>query len=264
VTGSSRPVTGPPSPGGRSVARRWRLVRARGEVPRRRVIGRPRRRASRGVLLGLLGAVVVAGTAWALLGTSLLGVRHVEISGVEVATQEAVRDAAAVTLGTSLLRLDTRAIAARVEALPPVAHADVRRSFPHTLVITVTERTPAAVVPAADGGYAVLAADGVVYHHVAEPLPGIPVVRLETPGPGDPATLAALRVVAALTPELRAVLAELRAPTPTGITLALVDGRTIVWGDAEASDRKAAVATVLLAEDATTIDVSVPDIATVR
>jgi len=254
VTGS-----GHPSPGGRSRGRRWRLVRARGEVPRRRVAGR--RRTLRWMLLGLLGTLLVGGAAWALLGTSLVGVRHVEISGVEITTREAVHDAAAVTLGTSLLRLDT--IAARVGALPPVAHVDVRRSFPHTLVITVTERTPAAVVPAPDG-YAVLAADGVVYHHVATPPDGVPVVQLEAPGPTDPATLAALRVVAALTPELRAVLAEIRAPAPTRISLALVDGRTIVWGDAEASDRKAAVATVLLAEDATTIDVSVPDIATVR
>ena len=253
--------SGHPSPGGRTRGRRWRLVRARGEVPRRRVAGR--RRTPRWVLLALLGALLVGGAAWALLGTSLVGVRHIEVSGVEITTREAVHDAAAVTLGTSLLRLDTDAIAARVGALPPVAHVDVRRSFPHTLVITVTERTPAAVVPAPDG-YAVLAADGVVYHHVAVPPAGVPVVQLAAPGPTDPATLAALRVVAALTPELRAVLAEIRAPAPTSISLALVDGRTIVWGDAEASDRKAAVATVLLAEDATTIDVSVPDIATVR
>jgi cell division protein FtsQ len=264
VTGSRRPVaaSGPASPGGRSGRRRWRLVRARGEVPRRRVVGRPRR-THRRVLFGLLGAGLLAAVVWALLGTSLVGVREVEVNGVAVTTPQAVRDAAAVRLGTSLLRLDTGAIAARVGALPPVAHVDVRRSFPHTLVITVTERTPAAVVPAADG-YAVLAADGVVYQHVTAPPAGVPVVRLETPGPTDPATRAALRVVAALTPELRAALAEIRAPTPYGISLALLDGRTIVWGDAEASDRKAAVATVLLAEDATTIDVSVPDIATVR
>jgi cell division protein FtsQ len=250
---------GHPSPRGRG--RRWRLVRGRGEVPRRRVAGR--RRAIRWVTLGLLAALLAGGAAWALLGTSLLGVRHVEVSGVEITTEAAVRDAAAVTLGTSLLRVDTKAIAARVGALPPVAHVDVRRSFPHTLVITVTERTPAAVVPAADG-YAVLAADGVVYHHLAVPPDGIPIVQLAAPGPTDPATLAALRVVAALTPQLRAVLAEIHAPSPTRISLALVDGRTIVWGDADSSDRKAAVATVLLAEDATTIDVSVPDIATVR
>jgi cell division protein FtsQ len=200
--------------------------------------------------------------AWVLLGTSLLGVRSVEVTGTQVTTTDAVRAAAAVAVGTPLLRLDTDAIAQRVLALPPVAQVDVRRSLPHTLTITVTERTPAAVVPE-PGGFAVLAADGVVFNHVTTPPAGVFVVRLDAPGPVDPATLAALRVAAALTPQLAAVLAEIVAPTPTRISLTLVDGRTVVWGDAESSDRKAAVATTLLDRAADEIDVSVPDIATV-
>jgi cell division protein FtsQ len=200
--------------------------------------------------------------AWVLLGTSLLGVRSVEVTGTQVTTTDAVRAAAAVAVGTPLLRLDTDAIAQRVLALPPVAQVDVRRSLPHTLTITVTERTPAAVVPE-PGGFAVLAADGVVFNHVTTPPAGVFVVRLDAPGPADPATLGALRVAAALTPQLAAVLAEIIAPAPTRISLTLVDGRTVVWGDAESSERKAAVATTLLDQAPNEIDVSVPDIATV-
>src|SRR5690606_6620557 len=144
-------------------------------------------------ILSVLGAGLTAGALWVLLGTSVLGVRSVEVTGTQVTTAEAVRAAAAVAVGTPMLRLDTDAIAERVRALPPVAHVDVRRSLPHTLVITVTERTPAAVVPEPDG-FAVLAADGVVYHHAATPPGGVPVIRLAAPGPEDPATLAALRV----------------------------------------------------------------------
>lgn len=250
--------------GGVSTERRWRLVRGRGDGSRRRParLGRSRRWRLRPLLLSFLGAALAVAVAWALFGTSLLGVREIEVEGTDVTTVEAVRDAAGVMLGTPMLRLDTGAIAERIRALPPVAQVDIRRSFPYTLVITVTERSPAAVVPDA-GGYAVLAADGVIFNHVTDPPAGAPVVRLDAPGPADPATLAALRVVAALTPELHAVLAEVRAPAPTRISLALVDGRTIVWGDAESSDRKAATATALLSEAPNTIDVSVPDIATV-
>jgi len=215
------------------------------------------------VVFSLLGAALAVAVAWVLFGTSVLGVRQIEVSGTQVATPEAVQAAAAVLLGTPMLRLDTDAIAERIRALPPVADVDVRRSLPHTLVLTVTERTPAAVVPDASG-YAVLAADGVVFHHVAAPPAGVPVIRLDAPGPSDRATLAALRVVAALTPELRAVLAEVLAPAPTRISLTLVDGRTVVWGDAESSDQKAAVATILLDRAANEIDVSVPDIPTVN
>jgi cell division protein FtsQ len=260
VGGARGVATGPSRPG-----RRWRLVRARGEAaPRRsRRLARPRRRRLRAVLLSLLGAALAVAAAWVLFGTSVLGVRSVEVTGTQVTTPEAVLAAAAITVGTPMLRLDTGAIADRVRALPPVAEVDVRRSLPNTVVITVTERTPAALVPDA-GGYGVLSADGVLFHRVSAPLAGVPVVRLDTPGPADPATLAVLRVVAALTPELRGVLAEILAPAPTRISLTLVDGRTVVWGDAESSDRKAAVATTLLGEAASEIDVSVPDIATVN
>lgn len=198
-----------------------------------------------------------------LFGTSVVGVRSVEIVGTQVTTVEAVHAAAAVTIGTPMLRLDTGAIAERVRTLPPVAHVDVRRSLPHTLVITVTERTPAAVVPEPEG-FAVLAADGVVYHHVATPPGEVPVIRLAAPGPEDAATLAALRVAAALTPQLTGVLAEIVAPTPTRISLALVDGRTVVWGDAEYSAEKATVATSLLDQAANEIDVSAYPYATVK
>jgi cell division protein FtsQ len=88
------------------------------------------------------------------------------------------------------------------------------------------------------------------------------VLRLATPGSADPSTMAALRVVAALTPQLRALLQELSAETPTRIVLQLSDGRAIRWGDAERSDIKATVATALLDRTARIIDVSVPDVAT--
>jgi cell division protein FtsQ len=88
------------------------------------------------------------------------------------------------------------------------------------------------------------------------------LLRLAAPGPDDPATTAALRVLASLTPALRDGLAEVDAPSPTRIRLQLADGRVVVWGDADRSAAKATVATALLATDATTIDVSVPDVAT--
>jgi cell division protein FtsQ len=207
-------------------------------------------------------ALLAGGAAWLLYGTSLLGVREIVVDGARIAAPEDVRAAAGVTDGTPLLRLDLGEIADRVRALPPVADVTVRRSFPDTLVITVTERTPAAVVPQ-PGGFAVLAADGVVFHQVADAPAGVPVVRVQAPGPGDPATMAALRVLPALTPQLRQVLAEVVAPSPTAITLALTDGRVVVWGDAEESELKAAVATTLLDHAGNTIDVTVPDVATV-
>jgi cell division protein FtsQ len=46
--------------------------------------------------------------------------------------------------------------------------------------------------------------------------------------------------------------------------LELVNDREVIWGDAEQSDRKAQVATALLAQPVTTIDVSAPEVASTK
>ena len=227
-------------------------------VPRRA----PAHRPSGPPLLVGVGLVVLGLVAWLLFASSVFGVREIVVNGAGIASADDIRAATGVTEGTPLLRLHTADVAARVSALPPIATVDVRRSLPHTLVITVTERRAAAAVPDG-GGYAVLDAGGVVFQHLAQAPAGLAVLRVATPGPDDPATLAALRVLAALTPELRAVLAEVAAPTTTTISLLLVDGRTVLWGDAERSDTKARVATTMLDHAANSINVTVPDIVTV-
>jgi len=94
--------------------------------------------------------------------------------------------------------------------------------------------------------------------------PGLPLVALATPGPADPATVAALKVLAALPDALKDHMTRLAADTPAGIRLELAGGRTIIWGDAERNERKATVATRLLREPVKVIDVSAPDLATTR
>jgi cell division protein FtsQ len=248
--------------------RRWRLVRARREaVPasvrrmHQRGVRRPTLRSLRPVLWGALAAAVLGLLAWLVYGTTVLGVRAVEVNGSVLAGPDQVRAVAAVTDGTPLARVDTDQVAARVRTLPSVGSVEVSRSWPHTLVIEVVERTAVGAV-ATEGGFAVLDATGVVFNRVPEPPAGVALLRLAAPGPDDPATTAALRVLAALTPALRDGLAELDAPSPTRIRLQLADGRVVVWGDAERSPDKATVATALLDTDATTIDVSVPEVAT--
>ncbi len=222
----------------------------------------PGRRARLSLTLATLVLLLGGSVTWALLGTSLVGLREIAVTGSQIADPEQVRAAADVPLGTPLLRIDTGAVARRVRALPSVAEVSVTRSFPHTLTIAVTERTPAAVVPEATG-FAVISADGTVIHHLPSAPGGIVVIRVSSPGTGDPATLAALRVADALTPQLRGLLAEVVAPSPTAITVALTDGRVVVWGDAEQSELKASVASALLDRAARMIDVSVPDVASV-
>lgn len=208
---------------------------------------------------GVLAVVAVGG--WIALGTSVFGVRAVEVTGAEIAGEEAVRASAGVTEGTPLLRVDTDAVRDRVAALPSVASVDVSRSWPGTLVIAVTERVAVAVV-ADDDGFLMVDAAGVVFHRVAEPPDGVARLVVAAPGPDDPATIAGLRVLDALTPRLREELVRVVAESPGRIRLELAGSRVVVWGDAEHSEQKAEVATALLDQPVTRIDVSAPGVAT--
>jgi cell division protein FtsQ len=250
--------------------RRWRLVRAGTDaVPAsvRRFMRRARRRRARAAVRWVVAATVavLVGTgAWVAYGTSTFGVREVRVVGTDVLSPLQVQEAAAVRTGTPLPRLDLEAVRARVALLAPVDSVQVRRDWPHSVVIAVVERTAVVAVPA--GKRYVLVDDaGVAYQVVPERPAHLPLARLPAaPGPDDSATRAALEVLRALTPELREQLVTLVVEGPARIRLELPGGRKIIWGDATESGTKAQVATVLLARRGNIIDVSAPDVVTIR
>lgn len=249
-------------------ARRWRLVRAGpNAVPdsvRRfgRVRGRDRRRF---LPWGVVAAVLVfAGVvSWILYGTSLLGVNQVRVTGVSILTPGQVEQAAEVTDGTPLAGLDLDSVRARVARLAPVRLVVVKRDWPHTVVIEVTERTALAAVPQGKR-FALVDADGVAFHTVAQVPAGLPTMKVAKPGPGDANTRAAIAVLHALTPTLRGQLVSISVEAPARIRLALQKDRQVIWGDSTENDLKAKVATALLARDGSAFDVSAPDVVTIR
>ncbi|MEJ3747720.1 FtsQ-type POTRA domain-containing protein [Actinomycetes bacterium KLBMP 9797] len=259
------------APGGRGLgrARRWRLVRADSDaVPPsvRRFMARARRRRLRaalpwatiGTVLALAGLIY-----WITYGTSVFGVRDVRVTGVAILTAEQVRQTAAVPDREPLARVDLDAVERRVAALAPAGEVTVSRDWPRTIVVAVRERTPVAAVPRGKQ-FALVDADGVAFHTVRSRPRGLPLVKVATPGPEDPATRAALRVLAALTDQLRGQLSAVSVEGLARIKLELAKGRTVVWGDSSESDTKAKVATALLNRKGDTIDVSAPDVVTIR
>ncbi len=210
-------------------------------------------------------AAVVAALVWLLGFSSVFDVTDVEVGGATAETLPAVRTAAQVAPGTSLLWLDTSALDARVQTIPRVATVDVRRSLPHTVTVTVTEREPVAAVPLDGAGQGVALVDGTgfAYRTMPAPPPGIPRLVLGlgiAASPSDPTTVAAVRVLAALPADLRGRITELRAVSPYDVSFTLDGGRTVRWG-ADADDaRKAAVLGPLLGRPGSTYDVSSPDL----
>ncbi|MDW5323091.1 cell division protein FtsQ/DivIB [Plantactinospora sp. KLBMP9567] len=267
--GGARSGAGRPGTGRSGTGRSWRLVRAGADaVPPsvRRFTRRARQRRVRAALpWTVLAGVLVLSLAGAgiVYGTPLFGFRTLRVVGATLVTDDQVRQAARVTEGVPLARVDLDAVRGRVAELPPVARVTVSRQWPHTLRVEVVERTPVAVVPQ-NRRFLVVDAAGVVFQTRSDRPAGLPLARLGTPGPDDAATKGALTVLANLTPELRDRLVELVVEGPARITVKLRGGRTVLWGDASRSETKAQVATSLLAREGDTIDVRTPDVVTIR
>lgn len=223
-----------------------------------------RRRAVRPAVVAAAVVTVVVGVGWTLLGSSVLAVRRVSVEGTSRLSSAEVLATADVPLGRSLLRIDPGAIRRRVATLPQVAAVTVSRSWPHGLVIRVTERRPAAAALTGNGAV-LLDATGVAFATVPSPPSGLVTVRLgaPVPGPGAADARAAMQVLAVLPPRLRDRVETVAAPTPESVSLQLRGDRTVVWGSPDEAATKVAVLRVLLRHKASRYDVSTPGVAVV-
>jgi len=142
---------------------------------------RHRKRRTRWIVLGCaLLCLVLAGVGiWLVSFSSVFAATEVKVSGVSLLSEQQVIDTAAVELGKPLANQDTDAIRERVAGLAPVAEVSVERRFPHTIEITITERTLAYVW--LDGGVPRwVDADGVVFHEGEKPAQGAVTAQVAT------------------------------------------------------------------------------------
>jgi cell division protein FtsQ len=92
----------------------------------------------------------------------------VSLSGQRQVSREEIFAAAGVTDHSSLLFLDVAQARAKLEAIPWIAEATVRKLYPDRLQITITEREPFALWQR-EGKVSVIAADGTVLSATVEP-----------------------------------------------------------------------------------------------
>jgi len=105
------------------------------------------------VMLMLLGVLVFASLEGEKLigglfhGLSLFKIRELEFVGCESTSKDRLRLLTGINLyQTSLLGLDTDAVAAEVERDPWVSKAEVKRNWPSAVVIEVVEHQPVAMI----------------------------------------------------------------------------------------------------------------------
>lgn len=218
---------------------------------------------ARKAFIVLLTAGVVGTAAWLVFFSPVLGVRSVEVVGNLTVETGSIQNQAGVPALQPLATVDLADVETRILALRKIATAKVVRAWPSTLRIEVVEREAVAVVPV-DGKAALVDKDGVVTEIKDIAPPRLPVLRLDRPGPGDPATIAAIKVVGELPQDLARRVEEVRATSAEGISLKLTDGRTVVWGGADRGADKARILTDLLRRKAQVYDVSSPDVVTLK
>lgn len=206
---------------------------------------------------------LLGGLLWGIVDGPLITARSVEIDGAVTVPAEEILGQAQVEDGEPLIRMDTGAIERRVESILSIASADVSRSVYGTVTISVVERTAVATVPAPDGLHLI---DGSGVDFKTAPLvpPGLPELRMPDVGPGNPATVAALEVLAAIPEPLRPQLIAITAATPGDIRLLLTDDRAVSWGSADRSAAKGAILGPLLTRPGDVYDVSSPDLPTIE
>jgi cell division protein FtsQ len=220
------------------------------ELDARRVVTPKKRRR---LLVTIFVLVATIGVGWMVWFSSLLTSEGVTVIGVEGVPAQEVYDTAQVPLGVPLAQLDTQAIADQLHSISWIESVDVRRGWPHDVVIAVTARTAIAVTPT---GLAVDAA-GVSFTPTTAVAPGLPIVKGDGVG-----LVAAMGVLSLMPDDLRPKIAKLTASTRDNVELTLKSGAILRWGSVEQPELKSQVARALLKRKAKVYDVSAPELPT--
>lgn len=205
--------------------------------------------------------------------TAVFSVRSIDVATVPAGHVRPVRAALAPLEGTSLMKINEAAIAARLESLPYVHLVGFDRAFPSKLRVQVTVERPVAVLRRADENWLV-SEEGRVLRKLERRLRRpLPVVWI--PGSVQPETGAIIRTPSAA--HAITALAAIRKSDPRfsrriwyvsdeeGLTLVLRDRFELRLGSASELPLKIAVARRVLESvrlsgtEAAYGDVAVPD-----
>jgi len=211
------------------------------------------------VVLGLL-----AGGVWLVEVSSVLVTSSVRVEGVPKGDVPGILGRAAVPMGTPLARVDTGVISRRVIQELALAKVTVSRSYPHTILISVTLRAPVLAVRNPQGQVQVVDSQGVAYATVTAPPKGVPLIDTVEDPPSMESLRAAMTILRALSAAQRLQVTAVKVLGPNMVTFKLgtVD---VVWGGASEPQLKVRVLTALLSQkDVVTIDVSAPRTPVIR
>jgi cell division protein FtsQ len=200
----------------------------------------------------------------------LMALRTIQVQGASRVDQSAVRSALSDQMGRPLARLDFAAIKRDLAAFPLIESYVTEEAPPHTLVITITERTPVVAVKTGSG-YDLVDPAGIVVQSTPKAPTTLPTADVRSSQLGSSVFRTMTEVVLALPSTVRRQVTEVTASTADDVTLTMRDGSKVVWGSPDRSDDKAALLAALVQDHATRdpataveYDVSAPENGIVR
>lgn len=238
-----------------------RASRARSEKNQRSSKGQkgqntPRKRLQ-WLVAGLVALVVLLGVL--AYAAPIVKVSQIDVQGTTNADPQAIREASAINAGDNMLRLNMAEAAQGVSAVPWVEKVTVKRSWPTTVTVDVTEHQAIGYVMDGDTPH-VVDENGQVFLTGVKPEGSLEFKK--TKADDARAIDAATKALTALPDDLRGKLEGIEVESADSIRL-FFPNQAVYWGSAERADEKAEATRIVLGREGNW-NVSNPAMPTVR
>jgi cell division protein FtsQ len=191
------------------------------------------------------------------INSAFFNLQKMEVRGCSTIDEETVIKLSGLTLGTNLFKIDAQKAITKLELHPVIKTVHISRKIPHTLVLEVKERIPIALV-VGSGEYLAIDVEGIYIKQVDDLLnfnlpviSGIPLkeniplgANVTTPG-----LESALQLLRLMEKKFLENVTEINATTPYNLTLKMLQGVKINFGEPEEIERKLQLIQELLVEN---------------
>jgi cell division protein FtsQ len=209
-------------------------------------------------------AVVVAGLIAGAVFSPVLAVRTITVDGTTLLTPDSVQKALSSLEGKPLPQVSEQEINQLLKPLVQVRSATMEARPPSELLVHVNERVPVALLKQGET-YVMVDVDGVQLGATKDQSAvALPLIDAGAGATNTELFKSIAAVLDTLPADVRARMSTASAASPDAVELKLVDGKTVVWGNAEDRELKAKALEALLKMPAdpkvpvNVYDVSVP------
>jgi len=216
-----------------------------------------KRRSRMPWLFWLLGIFLII-TWWALYQSRLFLIEDLKVVGTHRLKADRVMQMANVHIGEPLISVNPKSISNNLSKIPQIKSARVERGWPHSVLITVTERSPVAVVKWGKG-FSLIDDEGMLAGKIDHQPKKM---RLISAKPNTAAMKSAVQIALAIPAKWK--VARISAANSNSVIVDLTQGQSIAFGSGDQAKLKIKVVGSLLINKYRHINVSSPLNPTVR